>query len=108
MKYAYVSISGVARQVPSRTATKTAETDHKGYKHLPRNVPCNDRRSVYSIVTMMLFVVFGVLAGMEQPNYELNLPTPMMGIFERINIYGYMLWIIVFSKAQLQLSKSKL
>jgi len=56
----------------------------------------------------MLFVVFGVLAGMEQPNYELNLPTPMMGIFERINIYGYMLWIIVFSKAQLQLSKSKL
>jgi hypothetical protein len=59
----------------------------------------------YTIVTMALFVVFGVLAGLGQPNYALNLPTPMMGIFERINIYGYMLWIIVLSKVLLHLKR---
>jgi len=52
----------------------------------------------YTIVTIILFVGFGVLAGLHQPNYVLNLPTPMMGIYERINIYGYLLWIILFAK----------
>lgn len=52
----------------------------------------------YTIVTIILFVVFGVLAGLDQPNYVLNLPTPRMGIYERINIYGYLLWIIVLAK----------
>lgn len=51
----------------------------------------------YSIVTMILFVGFGVLAGLDQPKYMLNAPTPMMGVWERINIYGYMLWIALFS-----------
>lgn len=52
---------------------------------------------IYSIITMVLFVVFGILAGLDQPKYALNMPTPMMGVWERINIYGYMLWIAVFS-----------
>ena len=59
----------------------------------------------YSIVTMILFIVFGVLTGLDQPNYVLNQPTPMMGIFERINIYGYMLWIIVLSRMLLKLKR---
>lgn len=58
---------------------------------------------IYSIVTMVMFIVFGVLAGLDQPNYVSNLPTPFMGIFERINIYGYMLWIIVLSRILLRL-----
>jgi hypothetical protein len=52
---------------------------------------------IYSIVTMVLFIVFGVLAGLMQPQYAANLPTPMMGIYERINIYGYMVWIVILS-----------
>lgn len=52
---------------------------------------------IYSIVTMLLFVVFGVLAGTMQPQMSANLPTPMMGIWERINIYGYMVWIAVLA-----------
>lgn len=52
---------------------------------------------VYSIVTMILFIVFGIAAGSMQPGYTANLPTPMMGIWERINIYGYLLWIAIFS-----------
>lgn len=52
---------------------------------------------IYSIITMILFIVFGIKAGLMQPQMSANLPTPMMGIFERINIYGYFLWIIIFS-----------
>lgn len=52
---------------------------------------------IYSIVTMALFIVFGVLAGFMQPQLAANLPTPMMGIWERINIYGYMLWIVILA-----------
>lgn len=52
---------------------------------------------IYSIVTMTLFIVFGILTGLMQPLYVANLPTPMMGIWERINIYGYMIWIVILS-----------
>ena len=59
----------------------------------------------YSIITMIVFVVFGILAGLDQPKYALNIPTPMMGVWERINIYGYMLWIVLFSVLLLRRSK---
>ncbi len=52
---------------------------------------------IYSIVTMILFVFFGLLTGSMQPELSAGLPTPMMGIWERINIYGYMAWIVVFA-----------
>ncbi len=52
---------------------------------------------IYSIVTMVLFICFGVMAGLMGKNLEANLPTPMMGIWERINIYGYMIWIVILS-----------
>lgn len=52
---------------------------------------------IYSIITMIFFMLFGILAGLMQPALAANLPTPMMGIWERLNIYGYMLWIALFS-----------
>ncbi len=52
---------------------------------------------VYSIVTMVIFIVFGTLAGMDGPNVAANLPTPYLGIWERVNIYSYMAWVIVLS-----------
>jgi hypothetical protein len=54
---------------------------------------------LYSIGTMLAFLIFGILAGSNQPSYVANLPTPWMGVWERINIYGYMLWIAVFAVA---------
>jgi hypothetical protein len=55
------------------------------------------RFRIYSIVTMAVFIVCGVLAGMQGPNVAENLPTPYLGVLERINIYTYMLWIVVLS-----------
>jgi hypothetical protein len=59
---------------------------------------------IYSIVTMAVFLVCGILAGMQGPNVAANLPTPYLGVLERINIYAYMTWIIVFSLKNLKLT----
>jgi hypothetical protein len=55
------------------------------------------RFRVYSIVTMLVFLVFGILTGTQAPLMALNQPTPWIGVFERINIFGYLLWIIVLA-----------
>jgi hypothetical protein len=51
----------------------------------------------YSIVSMVIFIVFGTLTGTDGPRIAKNLPTPWIGIWERINIGVFMLWIIVLA-----------
>jgi hypothetical protein len=34
---------------------------------------------------------------MDASRITANLPTPWLGVWERINIFGYMLWIVVLS-----------
>jgi hypothetical protein len=48
---------------------------------------------VYSIVTIVTLFGFGVLTGLNAPLLEKDLPTPFMGIWERISIGVYMAWI---------------
>jgi hypothetical protein len=64
------------------------------------------RFRLYSIATIVILVVFGVLTGLDQPQLEANLPTPWMGLWERIDIFATMLWIavlaIVLLRAQVQ------
>lgn len=51
----------------------------------------------YSIVSIIIFIVFGILTGIDGPKIAKNLPTPWIGIWERINIGVFMLWIIVLA-----------
>jgi hypothetical protein len=51
----------------------------------------------YSIATIIVLVIFGVLTGLMATDMEANLPTPMMGVWERINIGVYMVWVIVLA-----------
>ena len=55
------------------------------------------RFRVYSIATILVFIVFGVLTFTEAPNVDKNLPTPFIGLWERINIAAFMIWLFVFS-----------
>lgn len=55
------------------------------------------RFRVYSVATIAALIVFGGLAGMEGPGVAANLPTPWIGVTERINVYGYMLWLLVLA-----------
>ena len=51
----------------------------------------------YSIVTILILLVFGTLTGLAAPRVQANLPTPLIGIWERINIIGFLLWVVVLA-----------
>lgn len=55
----------------------------------------------FTIAIFVIFILFGVLIGTESPGIQANLPTPYIGIWERINIGAFMLWVIVFAKVLL-------
>lgn len=57
---------------------------------------------LYSIATFAVFIVFGILIFTETPGIEANLPTPGIGVWERINIGAYMLWVVVLAIALLR------
>jgi hypothetical protein len=59
----------------------------------------------YSIITIILIVLFGVLTGIDSPKMEANLPTPWMGIWERISIDVFMIWIVVLALVLLRREK---
>ncbi|OQP65877.1 hypothetical protein A3860_14890 [Niastella vici] len=52
---------------------------------------------IFSVAIVLLFIVFGILTTKESRGLEANLPTPYIGIWERINIGAYMIWVIVFA-----------
>lgn len=52
---------------------------------------------LYTIVTILLVIFFGMLTGLQSAQMEANLPTPWMGIWERISIAAYMVWVVVFA-----------
>jgi hypothetical protein len=52
---------------------------------------------LFSIICIVIFMVFGTLTGLDSPGISANLPTPRIGIWERINIGIFLLWVIVFS-----------
>jgi thiosulfate reductase cytochrome b subunit len=55
------------------------------------------RFRLYTIVSIVVLIGFGVLTGLDSANMEANLPTPWMGVWERICMFAYMLWVIVFA-----------
>jgi hypothetical protein len=57
---------------------------------------------LFTLATFVVFLIFGILIGVESPGIEANLPTPHLGIWERINIGAFMLWIAVLSGRLLQ------
>ncbi len=55
------------------------------------------RFRLYSVATMVIALVFGMLTGIQSPRVGANLPTPYIGLFERISIAVYMIWLIVLA-----------
>lgn len=62
---------------------------------------------IYTVLTIGVFLLFGVLIATEAPGIPKNLPTPYIGIWERTNIGVFMLWVAVFSKALISLTYEK-
>jgi len=52
---------------------------------------------LYTIVTVILMLIFGAWSGMDAPHVEAGLPTPWLGVKERIMWYSYQVWFIVLA-----------
>ena len=52
---------------------------------------------LYTYATLLLFVATGAWSLMDGFRIAANLPTPWLGVRERITIYGYMLWMVVLA-----------
>ena len=46
----------------------------------------------YSIITIVIVVIAGVIAGGESSRIQAGDPTPWLGIWERLAVYGSLLW----------------
>ena len=57
---------------------------------------------IYSILTLLILIVSGILTRIDGPKIEANLPTPFIGVWERINIGVYMAWAVVLAVVLLQ------
>jgi hypothetical protein len=55
------------------------------------------RFRIYSITTLLILVAFGALTGLDGPRIAANLPTPWVGVWERINIGVFLLWVVVLA-----------
>jgi hypothetical protein len=68
------------------------------------------RFRLYSAVILATFVVFGILTGMEAPRIATNLPTPWIGVWERIIIGAFYLWLsalaVVLLRGRTELSRN--
>jgi len=52
---------------------------------------------LYSMISVLLFLAFVILTGLEAPAIAENQPTPWIGIWERINILIFLSWIAVLA-----------
>ena len=64
------------------------------------------RFRLYSIATMVMLIAFGGLTGTDAPRIDANLPTPWIGVWERINIGVFLLWVVVLAIALLHRTPS--
>jgi hypothetical protein len=56
---------------------------------------------LYSIATFTTLLVCGALTFRDAPRLDDNLATPLIGVWERINIGVFLIWVIVLASALL-------
>jgi hypothetical protein len=47
--------------------------------------------------TLVIVILFGLLTALDAPQMEANLPTPWIGVWERISIGAYLVWVVVLA-----------
>ncbi len=62
---------------------------------------------LYSIATLSVLFWFGTLTFRDAPGVGANAPTPLLGVWERINIGVFLAWVIVLAFALLRRGHSR-
>jgi phosphotransferase system glucose/maltose/N-acetylglucosamine-specific IIC component len=68
----------------------------------------NKQFRFYSIVTFIVLLIFGILTFLDAPGVSANKPTPLMGIWERINIGVFLIWVVVLAIVLLKKNEPKI
>jgi Protein of unknown function (DUF998) len=55
------------------------------------------RFRLYSIASLAILATFGALTFLDAPGVAANLPTPWLGVWERINVGVFLLWVVVLA-----------
>lgn len=66
------------------------------------------RFGFYSIATFIVLLIFGTLTFLDAPAIAKNQPTPLIGVWERINIGVFLLWVIVLAIVLLRKENERL
>jgi hypothetical protein len=51
----------------------------------------------YSILTIVVMLIFGASVGQQAPQVAAQLPTPWMGVKERVSVYLPMIWVLILA-----------
>ena len=60
------------------------------------------RFRAYSVATMVILLATGAMTGAAAPNVAADLPTPWIGVWERVSAVVWMLWLGVLAVAMLR------
>lgn len=60
------------------------------------------RYDTCSIISGVVLLAFGALTFVDAPRLQADLPTPWIGLWERINISMFLLWIVVLATVLLR------
>jgi hypothetical protein len=52
---------------------------------------------IYSIASIGVVLVAGAMTSLDAPKLQANLPTPWIGVWERVNIVAWLLWVAALS-----------
>jgi len=52
---------------------------------------------IYTAISVALLIAFGGITFLSAPNLGANLPTPFLGVWERIDIGIFLIWVIAFA-----------
>ena len=65
------------------------------------------RFRVYSLATMAIVFACGAWTGTYAPAIQADMPTPWVGVWERINTNVFMLWVVVVATTLLRIGTSR-
>ena len=55
------------------------------------------RFQIYSVATISVMLIFGTVTGLSSSRISMNLPTPWVGVWERVSIAAFLLWVALFA-----------
>ncbi len=61
---------------------------------------------IYSAATFLVLMVFGILMSADASGIALNRPTPLLGVWERINIGIFLAWMVLLAAVLLRSESS--